>query len=281
MNATISVFYLVLFLAFQIQVLCQDYKILNDPSRLASITLSNGIDKPVTVKIIYDNTSKTSAFRADWGYSIFIEGLEKNILFDLGTKPGIFISNFEKLGIDPHEVDMVVISHEHGDHTGGIEAFVKMRNDIPVLIPYSFTDSFKREMKEKGLIPVLVREPAEICGSLFTSGEFDGQIPEQALVLNTRQGLVVMTGCSHPGIVSMLRTIRSQFNKQIYMVFGGFHLLEKPDSETRSIINDIIDLGIVKCGATHCTGEKQIEMFRKAFGENFVELGAGNTLIIN
>ncbi len=281
MKSTTPVFYVLLFLAVHFQALCQDYKFLDNLSDPASVALSNGIDKQVIVKIIYDNTSKSDAFKADWGYSIFIDGLEKRILFDFGTKPGIFMSNFKKLGIDPKEVDILVLSHEHGDHTGGIEAFAKIRHDIPILIPCSFTDSFKREMKEKGLIPVLVRTPAEICGNLFTSGEFDDKIPEQALVLNTRQGLIVMTGCSHPGIVSMLRTIRSKFNKQIYMVFGGFHLLEKSDSETRSIINDIKDLGVVRCGATHCTGEKQIEMFRKAFGENFIELGAGNTLIIN
>ncbi len=281
MKSTKLVLYVLLFWAVHFQALCQDYKFLDNLSDPASVALSDGIDKQVIVKIIYDNTSKSDAFRADWGYSIFIEGLEKKILFDLGTKSGIFMSNFKKLGIDPEEVDILVLSHEHNDHTGGIEAFAKIRHNIPILIPCSFTDSFKLEMKEKGLIPVLARAPAEICGNLFTSGEFDDQIPEQALVLNTRQGLVVMTGCSHPGIVSMLRTIRSKFNKQIYMVFGGFHLLEKPDSEIRSIINDIKDLGIVRCGATHCTGEKQIEMFRMAFGENFVELGAGNTLIIN
>ena len=130
------------------------------------------------------------------------------------------------------------------------------------------------------LEPLLVRKPAKICENLFTSGEFDYQIPEQALVLNTKQGLIVMTGCSHPGIVEMLKEIKSTFNKNIYMVFGGFHLLQKSDKEMETIISEMKALGVVKCGATHCTGEKQIKMFREAFGENYFELGVGNTIMI-
>jgi 7,8-dihydropterin-6-yl-methyl-4-(beta-D-ribofuranosyl)aminobenzene 5'-phosphate synthase len=106
-------------------------------------------------------------------------------------------------------------------------------------------------------------------------------IPEQALVLNTKNGLVVITGCSHPGIVEMLKEIKSAFNKNIYMVIGGFHLLNKSEKETDEIISEIKTIGVVKCGATHCTGEKQIQMIRNAFGTNFVELGVGNSIRIN
>ena len=105
--------------------------------------------------------------------------------------------------------------------------------------------------------------------------------PEQALALNTKQGLVVMTGCSHPGIVKMIREIKSKFNKNIYMVLGGFHLLEKSDDEMNKITDDMKALGVVKCGASHCTGVRQIEMIKEAFGEDFFELGAGNTIVLN
>jgi len=157
---------------------------------------------------------------------------------------------------------------------------LKMKRDIPVIIPFSFTDKFKKRMTESGLEPVLVKGPAMICQHIFTSGEFDYQIPEQALVLDTKQGLVVMTGCSHPGIVAMLEKIKADFNKNIYMVFGGFHLLQKTDKEMDSIISELKALGVVKCGATHCTGEKQIRMFKDSFGENYFELGAGNSFKI-
>jgi 7,8-dihydropterin-6-yl-methyl-4-(beta-D-ribofuranosyl)aminobenzene 5'-phosphate synthase len=136
-------------------------------------------------------------------------------------------------------------------------------------------------MDSQGLKPVLVKESAMICEDLYTSGEFDFPVAEQALVLDTKQGLVVMTGCSHPGIVEMLKEIKSSFHKNIYMVFGGYHLMEKSEEEMNTIISAMKALGVVKCGATHCTGDEQIKMFRNAFGENYFDLGAGNTIVIN
>jgi 7,8-dihydropterin-6-yl-methyl-4-(beta-D-ribofuranosyl)aminobenzene 5'-phosphate synthase len=256
----------------------QIYKYLETP--VAGITADNGIEAPVTVKVIYDNYVKTEGLESDWGFAILIEGLEKTILFDTGAKPDIFASNFEKMGLDAATIDFLVISHEHGDHISGIPAFVKMKKDLPVIIPYSFSESFKKRMADLSLEPILVKKPAEICENLYTSGEFDFQIAEQSLVLNTKKGLVVMTGCSHPGIVEMLKEIRTTFNKNIYMVFGGFHLLQKSDREMNEIISEMKTLGVVKCGATHCTGEKQIRMFKDAFGENYFELGVGNTIIL-
>lgn len=256
----------------------QDYKFLNEP--VTGISAANGIEKPVTVKVIYDNYVKADGLQSDWGYSVVIEGLDKCILFDTGTKPGIFEANFRKMGIKAEDIDYLVLSHEHGDHTEGIPAFVKMKTGIPVIIPHSFSEPFKKKMRGYGLEPLLVDGPAKICDNLFTSGEFNYQVAEQAIVLNTRKGLVVMTGCSHPGIVEMLKVIRSDFGKNIYMVFGGFHLLEKSDREMDSIISEMKSLGVVKCGATHCTGEKQIRMFKDAFGENYFELGVGNIIMI-
>jgi len=272
---------LILILLLQAQSCGQDYPWLSNQEGLSSLASSDGIVKPVTVSVIYDNYVRVDSLTADWGYSIVIEGLEKTILFDTGTKPDIFASNFRKMGIDASEIDFLVLSHEHGDHTGGISSFVKMKTDIPVIIPHSFSMAFKKKMDGMGLTPLLVKEPAMICEDLYTSGEFDFHIAEQALVLDTKQGLVVMTGCSHPGIVEMLKEIKTTFNKNIYMVFGGFHLLEKSEKEMDTIISAMKDLGVVKCGATHCTGDAQIKMFRDAFGENYFELGAGNTFVIN
>ncbi len=272
---------LILILLLQAQSCGQDYPYLSNQEGLSSLTSSDGINKPVTVRVIYDNYAWVDSLKAGWGYSVVIEGLEKTILFDTGTKPDIFASNFRKMGLDASAIDFLVLSHEHSDHTGGISSFVKMKTDIPVIIPHSFTMAFKKKMDSQGLKPLLVKEPAMICEDLYTSGEFDFHLAEQALVLDTKQGLVVMTGCSHPGIVEMLKEIELSFNKNIYMVFGGFHLLKKSEEEMDAIISGMKALGVVKCGATHCTGDKQTKMFRDAFGENYFDLGAGNIIVIN
>lgn len=253
---------------------------LGDPSGLTGVTATNGIERPVTIRVVYDNYVKTEGLTSDWGYAIVVEGLDKTVLFDTGQKSAIFESNFKKMGLNPDALDALVLSHEHEDHTGGIRSLARLRNGIPILLPYSFSDVFKKRMDSLGLKPVLVNEPARICANLYTSGEFDHQIPEQALVLNTKQGLVVMTGCSHPGIVEMLRAIKTAFKKDISTVFGGFHLLNKSDAEMNTIIAEMKALGVARCGATHCTGDKQIAMIKSAFGANYFELGVGNTIAI-
>ena len=274
-------FSIITILLLQTQLSSQSFPYLQDNGEINRITTGNGIDNPVTVKVIYDNYIKVSEMTPDWGYSILIEGLDSEILFDTGNKPDVFESNFKKMDIDASQVDFIVLSHEHGDHTGGISSFAKMKSDIPVIIPHSFTEAFKKDIVGMGLKPVLVKEPAPICENLFTSGVFDFQIAEQALVLNTKKGLVVMTGCAHPGIINMLKQIRSSFNKNVYMIFGGFHLMGKSENEMDAIIAEMKALGVKKCGATHCTGDMQIEMFKASFGVDYFDLGAGNIIVIN
>lgn len=256
------------------------YEKLEDNKGISQVNAESGIIRPVNVRVIYDNFVHTEGTTADWGYSVLIEGLDKEILFDTGTKPELFESNFRKMGIDPAGVEIMVLSHEHGDHTGGISSFVKMKTGIPLLIPHSFTGSFKKKMSGYGLKPVLVNKASLICDHLYTSGEFDYMVAEQSLVLDTKNGLVVMTGCAHPGIIEMLKVIKKDFNKNIYMVFGGFHLMEKSQKEMDEIITGMRNLGVVRCGATHCTGDDQIAMFRKAFGVDYFDLGVGNTIVI-
>lgn len=259
----------------------QDYPRLSNAERLSGVTPESGITAPVTVTVIYDNYVHVEGMKADWGYSVVIEGLESTILFDTGAKSAIFTDNFKKAGLDAAAIDILAISHEHWDHVGGVAAFVKMKTGIPVLLPHSVPTLLKAQMAHYGLKPLLVKEAAMICPHLYTSGEFDYSIAEQALVLDTRAGLVVMTGCSHPGIVEMVKDIRQTFGKDVCMVFGGFHLMDKSDNDMADIIVGLKSLGVVRCGATHCTGERQIKLIREAFGDNYLELGTGNTITIN
>lgn len=241
----------------------------------------SGTDKRVTATIIYDNYVHKDGLVADWGYSLLLEGLDKTILFDTGTNPEIFEGNFKKLNIDAGGIDEVFISHEHGDHFGGLHKFLSLNNSVKVVVPETFSRRFVDDYSDECNAVEVVSAPVEICNGLYSSGVLGISIPEQALILNTGKGLVVMTGCSHPGIINMLTEIKEIFSKDIYLVFGGFHLMEATDKEIGSIISDMQDLGVQKCGATHCTGEHQIELFREAFGKDFVEMGAGNVILLS
>lgn len=243
-------------------------------------SLGEPITTPVKVHVIYDNYVFKEGTQADWGFSILIGGLDKCILFDTGTQPEIFEANFKEMGLDASQINEVFISHEHGDHTGGLGALLNMNPDIKVVVPETFSNNFFRIPEATGSVSELVSKPVQVCRGLYTTGVLGRAIPEQSMVLNTDKGLVVMTGCSHPGIVNILEQVKEDFGREIYMVFGGFHLMNSSEKQINEIIDKMQQLGVKKCGATHCTGEQQIEWFRQAFGENFVEMGTGNVLTI-
>jgi 7,8-dihydropterin-6-yl-methyl-4-(beta-D-ribofuranosyl)aminobenzene 5'-phosphate synthase len=240
--------------------------------------LAKAADGEITVTILYDNTASAPGTEADWGFACLIEGTEKTILFDTGTKPEIFFHNVEALDVDLSEVDLVVISHEHGDHTGSLARVLERHPGLPVYHPVSFSDAFVASVTRAGSISVPVNGPVEIIPDVFLTGEMGTAIKEQSLILRTGDGLVVITGCSHPGIVEILEKTRQMLDENIYMVLGGFHLLRQSDEETAEIIEQFKQLGVEKCGATHCTGDPQIAAFKKAFGDNFVAMGTGRVL---
>jgi len=255
-------------------------KKVKNSGQLAKIgKIGSGIKTPVKVTIIYDNYVFKESMEADWGFSCYIEGTDKNILFDTGTKSDLFIHNFKKLDIDHQKVDMIVISHEHGDHTGGLFPFLEMKHDLFVIMPYSFSYNFVRRVESYGAKTLAVKNPGKICKDVYISGELGaGMNKEQSLAINTKEGLVILSGCSHPGIIHIVKSFREILNRNIYMVLGGFHLMNKNEQEMNDIINQLKELGVQKCGATHCTGDKQIQMFKEAFGEDYITMGVGRTL---
>ncbi len=236
--------------------------------------------KMVLVSILYDNYVAQEGLEADWGFSCLIEGTEKTILFDTGTQSDLFFRNVEALKADLNSVDLVVISHDHGDHTGSLIPFLKKKSDVSVYLLTAFRDILFQEVQQTGAKIIKVLDPIQICKNVYTTGEMGTQIKEQALILDTSQGLVVITGCAHPGIVGIVKKAKQMLNKNIDLVFGGFHLMETPETQIKRIIAEFRELGVQKVGATHCTGDKAIQMFREEWGENFVELGVGRKISI-
>ncbi|HSN53450.1 MAG TPA: MBL fold metallo-hydrolase, partial [Candidatus Sulfomarinibacteraceae bacterium] len=132
---------------------------------------AKAVDGPFTVTILYDNTASAPGTEADWGFACLVEGLEKTILFDTGTKPEVFLHNVEALGVDLADVDLVVISHEHGDHTGSLTRVLEQTHGLPVYHPVSFSDEFVRSVARAGSTSVPVTGPVEIIPNVFLTGE--------------------------------------------------------------------------------------------------------------
>ena len=232
----------------------------------------------ITITILYDNTVCKEGTKSHWGFSCLIEGTEKTILFDTGWEGQILIENIDSLRVDLDSLELIVISHNHPDHTGGLDSVLGRKSDVPVYFGASYPASFGQNISNKGATPVRVDEPIKICENVFSSGELHGAVNEQSLILDTEKGLVVIVGCSHPGIINILKKVKELHNKNIYMVLGGFHLLNTADSGVNQIIEEFKELGVEKCGATHCTGERQIALFKEAYGDNFVPMGVGRVI---
>jgi 7,8-dihydropterin-6-yl-methyl-4-(beta-D-ribofuranosyl)aminobenzene 5'-phosphate synthase len=209
-----------------------------------------------------------------------VEGLEKSILFDTGANGQILLSNMEKLGIRPEDIDVVVLSHAHRDHTGGLEGLLGRNYQIEVWMPYFFAPDFKAPVEKKGARVVEVTTSQKICQGACTSGVIEGWIKEQPVVLDTEKGLILLTGCAHPRIANIIARVREIFQKDIFMALGGFHLAGFDEKYIKEIIRSFRDSGIKKVGPAHCSGDEARKLFREEYQDDFIEIGVGKKIQI-
>lgn len=232
------------------------------------------------ITILYDNYLHKDKYQADWGFSCIIDYQGETILFDTGTKKDVFIHNLTELKENLNRVDMIIISHNHGDHTGNLHTVLETKNDLTVYMPFTTPDVDIKKIKETGAKVIQDKRPRDLGKGRHLTGEMGTSIKEQALVLDTPKGLVIITGCAHPGISEIISHVKEIHKKDIYLVLGGFHLGGKSDKQIEEIIGDFKDMGVRNVAATHCTGDKAIEMFKEAYGENYIKIGVGKKIEI-
>jgi len=220
------------------------------------------------ITIIYDNTAFKKDLQADWGFSCLIEEKDSlysapeqvrcgaRILFDTGANGNILLSNMEKLKIDPLSIEEVFISHLHWDHTGGLSELLKINPNIKkIYLPSSM--GLENE--------VVLKEPTKIQENIFSTGELEGI--EQSMGVMTEKGIVLIVGCSHPYMGTILDTAK-KFGK-IYAIIGGMHGF--CEFELFKDINLICP--------THCTQHKK--ELKRLYPEKYLEGGAGRIIEIS
>jgi len=213
------------------------------------------------LKIVYDNEAKPG-FEKGWGFSCLIELEDEKILFDTGWDGNVLLSNLKKFGVRPEEIKRAVISHAHWDHLGGLPHI--RRPDMEVYVPQSFSKRLREELASRFDLHE-VKDAQKIREGVWTTGELGKEIKEQSLVLKTSKGLVVVAGCSHPGVRNIF-SAASKFGK-ISGVVGGMHGFR--------------DYGLLKSldliVPTHCTVNKDkiAELFPEAYVEGKVGLEIG------
>ncbi len=230
------------------------------------------------ITVLFDNIAQVDGLQTDWGYACLIEGLDQTILFDSGADGDILMSNIDRLGVDARKVDVIVLSHFHGDHTGGLRAFLQRNTDVTIYMPESFPRAFQDEIRGLGAEVITVQSPVRLFGPVHSSGELGRQIIEQSLLIETSGGLVLITGCAHPGILEIVRAAKGYLGQDVHFVTGGFHLMRTPEADLQAVIAGLQNEGVHTLAPSHCTGENVIARFHAAWGENFVASGCGSVI---
>ncbi len=236
----------------------------------------------VTLNVLFDNIAGQPELQTGWGFACLIQTDQDTILFDTGNSGALLLQNMAKLQLDLKSIQTVVISHPHWDHIGGLADFLKINPKVKVYLPQSVASELENEVQTAGAQAVRVDSATSLGAGIFSLGELRGEVPEQSLAIRTTRGLIVMTGCAHPGIVNIIKQARARFSKDtIYLVLGGFHLKSFSAEEVARIVAALQELGVQKVAPSHCTGEEAMEIFRQKFGPDFIQSGVGKKIILD
>jgi 7,8-dihydropterin-6-yl-methyl-4-(beta-D-ribofuranosyl)aminobenzene 5'-phosphate synthase len=269
--------------------------------------------QPSRVTILYDAFGDRPGLTRDWGFAALVEYRGRRILFDTGNNADIFAANLKVLRVNLRMIDVVVISHRHGDHTAGINYLLRVNPRVKIYAPreafgvfgaalpgdfYRPDTALPPRMRYFGGQPpseltfgtpwptanvTWVDSLTEIVPGAFiipTVSQTPGtlELRELSLALQTSEGLVLLVGCSHPGIETIVSASRKVAD-QVHLILGGLHLVTAADAEIHRTVTALHDQWRVRRIAPgHCTGEPAFAAFQRIFGEAYVYAGLGTII---
>jgi 7,8-dihydropterin-6-yl-methyl-4-(beta-D-ribofuranosyl)aminobenzene 5'-phosphate synthase len=268
------------------------------------------------VTILYDAFGDRPGLVADWGFAALVEYGGKRILFDTGNDGRIFERNVRALGIDLKHLDFVIVSHRHGDHTGGLAYLLRQNPGVTIYAPRESFGVFGGSLpagflrRDAALAPRMryyggaapkaitsgspwprahfvwidsLTEVAPGVAIVSTVSQTPGtlELRELSLAIRTPAGLVLVVGCSHPGIETIVAATQP-FGDHVHLVFGGLHLVATPDPEIERIATALHDRWKIDFLAPgHCTGEPAFDVLSRVFGDRYVYAGLGATVSLS
>lgn len=277
---------------------------------------ASGQETSNRITILYDAFGKPSALTKDWGYAALIEYRGKRILFDTGNNAEIFRHNVATLNANLKDLDFVVLSHRHGDHTSGLNYVLSVNPHVRIYTPYEISQfgtsvmpgivsATKRRIASlpdcmhyfDGQPPQLgpsgspwpnadfaqIDKTTEIAPGFFlvsTISETTGtkEMHEISLAFRTPEGLVLVVGCSHPGILKIVNEAAG-IDRRIYSVFGGFHLLSTSDEDVERIARELHDTWrIATIAPGHCGGLAAFAALRDLYKDKYFYAGLGSSI---
>jgi len=267
------------------------------------------------ITILYDAFGNDTAMKKDWGFAALVEVAGKRILFDTGNDAEIFAANVKAKGVDLTNLDFVVLSHRHSDHMAGLNHVLSVNPKVKIYAPregfgiYGSSLPSRFYRKDESLPPQMRYydgKPPEVMkfGTAWQGANFETieqttevapgvtlialvsdapgtrELRELSLAMNTPEGLVLVVGCSHPGIEKIVEAAVA-INPKIHLIAGGLHLVAAQDdaiAKTVAALKDVFKVENVAPG--HCTGEPTFAALKQAFGDRYIYAGVGTSLLL-
>lgn len=227
------------------------------------------------ITIIYDSYAYNPAARVSSGFGCIVQTAGRTLLFDTGIHGPTLLYNMKQLGFNPLEVDDVIISHIDPDHVGGLFNFLEENRNVRVFIPRSLPEPFKDLIALHGAKIVEVCRRKEIYPFIETTGEMGRWIKEQAMMMRTEKGVILIVGDSHAGILNVIKKVKRQTREKIALIIGGFSLSGTSQSDLESVVKSFRRMGVKKVAPCHSSGDRTREIFQQEYKENYIECGVG------
>jgi len=232
----------------------------------------------IELVVVYDDYPAQEGLQTAHGFACVIQASDGVVLFDTGGSGQILLENMDDLGIGPAQIEAAVLSHMHWDHIGGLDTVLAANPEMAVYAPAAFSSSFLRDVQTRARAVAETTQAHQVIPHVRTTDVLERPLVEQALYVETAEGVVVVTGCAHPGVVQLARSAQRASGGQIHAVLGGFHMARMDQPEIGRAIHDLMDLGVRHVGPSHCSGDAAREAMREAFGDDYLDIGVGARL---
>ncbi len=230
--------------------------------------------------IVFDNYAGPEDMRTGWGFSCYVQLPATTVLFDTGADGDALVDNMLASDLEPDEIDLVVLSHIHGDHAGGLSDILALNRGVTVCVPPCFPERIISQVERAGGT-VMRGEPGQtLAPHVMTTGEVSGPVDEQGLVLETAEGLIVITGCAHPGVDAIVAAANERCEGTVRTVIGGFHLKGTSRTGIEEIARSLQEMGVERAGPCHCSGDTARNVFSEMFGDQYLDTHLGSVLTL-